>query len=537
MKTNDGTEPEIRADWLPMVGLAIMLFLMYSSTFLTDYLMNDEWAHLGNRTADALTAMEYGYRLYGRGLFGLYEKLVYDFVDFNTARIQFVRFVNFASIACIAVFLLAFLQGRTKSAYFAFFVALLLFSQLPWQGLMGYSLQLISNSQPAMWLSLLAFYLCFYAFERSTLPIPLQAAIVFLILMLAMQSTQLYAFVATIPVAFLALTDWQKRKRRVTGFLIIAFAVLALSALAYGATVQALHIRGEEAYRLGEQGFSQFTGQPMAVIANALNPLAYWSVFKLWTFPFPFHNISPMSELREQQLAVAVMVAWLCLVLGALYIELRQSTREDRRDVVFKWLAVLCCFALAAVFLIADSPSRIIDHRPHVYLTFSGLVILTGAYAIRVIASKWRFLQGSAAKAIAAVFVVSLAFGAQAGVLRNMVDNHKSQIDFMRTELLANDPDTYKTVLVVAPQWQGCITEPCGQWFGQSLTGPENLGHPEAYRYALATIGIDPWTKKITFASQLPEVVPSHTVVIDWQRYSRAAQRSAGYFSGSTEDR
>jgi len=231
------------------------------------------------------------------------------------------------------------------------------------------------------------------------------------------------------------------------------------------------------------------------------------------------------------------MIAWLSLVLGALYIELRQAIGEERRDVVFKWLAVLCCFALAAVFLVADSPSLIIDHRPHIYLTFSGLVILTGAYALRVLASRWTFLQSRAAKVIAAALVVALAFGAQAGVLRNMVGNNERQIDFIRTELLANDPNSYKTVLVIVPQWEGCITEPCGPWFGQSLTRLGNLTHPEAYRYALATIGIDPWTKKISFASQLPEVVPPHTVVIDWERYLRAAQLSAGYFSGSTEDR
>ena len=160
--------------------------------------------------------------LSGRGLLGLYMKWVYDFVGYDTSRIQFVRFINFVSISVIAILLMNFLGERMKSRQVAFFVVLFFLSQNSFQGLMGYSLQLISFSQPAIWLSLLAFYFYFYLFEKNHIPKYLQAGSVFIILMLAMQSAQTYAFFAVIPMSYLALADWKARKVKVIQFLIIS---------------------------------------------------------------------------------------------------------------------------------------------------------------------------------------------------------------------------------------------------------------------------------------------------------------------------
>ena len=145
---------------LPAIGLVATLYLMYSPAFLTDYLMGDEWAVIGWRGNLRRDAID-GFFYWGRALFGIYSTLVYRFVRYDPLRIQLVRFLNFAGFAAIAVVLFIFLKRRTQSPLFSYLVVVFLLSQPPFQAAMGFSLQLISNTQPAMWLSLLAFYIYF----------------------------------------------------------------------------------------------------------------------------------------------------------------------------------------------------------------------------------------------------------------------------------------------------------------------------------------------------------------------------------------
>lgn len=511
--------------WLSIVALLISLYFMYSSTFLSDYLMNDEWAQTGVETPNAVDAIKSNYFAYGRGLFGLYQKIVYDYAGIDTGHIQFIRFISFASFAIIAAVLAGFLESTGRSAYFAFFTVLFFLSQAPFQGLMGYSLQLISNTLPAIWLSLLSFYLFFFVLERTRLPMWVQAAIVFVILMLAMQSTQAYAFFATIPVAYLTLFDWRNRKPRILHFLIIMLGVLIVSAFLYQAGLKSLHAQGEHGYGLGEAGFQSLSQDPPAVFSTALNPVAYWSAFQLWTFPFPFHNIHPLGLPRKELAAILVMLLWLALILGAVLVEIKEAPPQDKREVIFKWLVLAFLFGIAAIFIVADSPTEIIDHRPHVLLTFVGLVIFTAAYALRVISTRIRFLQSDFAKVLAGAIVLYIALGAQAGVLRNVVYNHVEQLSFMRSQMLAKDPSSYDKVIVVLPEWYGCVREPCGPWFGEVTEDLGHLSHVAAYHYALATIGGDEPFKKFTFRQKIPSQVPHNAVVIDWNKYVDAQRR------------
>ena len=90
--------------WVPAIALAATLYLMYSTVFLTDYLMNDEWFNIGSRPGSRASAKD-AFFFWGRAIFGIYQTLVYRFAGYNPLRIQIVRFVNFASLVAIALVL------------------------------------------------------------------------------------------------------------------------------------------------------------------------------------------------------------------------------------------------------------------------------------------------------------------------------------------------------------------------------------------------------------------------------------------------
>lgn len=506
------------------IALVILLYLMYSSPFLTDYLMNDEWANIGSSRTTLSRAITESYFVYGRGLFGLFDQLAYGFAGYEPGRIQFIRFLNFASIAAVAVLLLRFLTPKTQSSYFAFCTMLLWLSHPAFQGLMGYSLQLIS-SQPAIWFSLAAFYLWFFVCPRWGIPKPIGIGAVFLILALSMQSNQTFAFFAAIPLSYLALTDWKNQKNRVLTFLLIAAIVLILSSIAYKISLDFWHSQGNRGYRLGEDSIAALSQNPAPVILHALNPIAYWSVFKIWTFPFPLHNAVPIPEIRQMIIATAIMALWLALIIGSIVIEIKSNGKQTCRDTLAKWLAVLFCFALGAVFVVADSPQQIIEHRPHILLTLTGLVVFTSNYSFGMLASRYAFLHTPVIRAVVGIAVCSLAFGAQAGLARNIVNVRAQQINFIRTELIRQSSSPFRKVIVVLPRWNGCVTEPCGPWIGHLTESDWHLRQPGAYRYAMATVAISPRDKQMVFVEQEPATKPNNSAVINWNIYSAAQQR------------
>lgn len=533
MGSDDQRQTEFKVKWLPAAALFVMLYLIYSSTFLTDYLMRDEWEFVGaGADYDLWKYIQTFFFRSGRALFAVFQKLVLEFAGYDAGRIQFVRFINFISIAIIAILLMKFLEKRIKNTHFAFFVILFFLSQTSFQALMGYSFELINGSLPSMWFSLLAFYLYFFVFDGSRLPRYLQAGIVFIVLMLAMQSTQTYAFFALIPMAYLALTDWKTYKDRVIQFLIVSFVVFGVSALLYKLSLDYLVSQGRVVYDVGEQGIENLSSRPLDVFLLAINPRAYWSVFKMWAFPFPFQNIAPVSNLTEKIASFLVMIVWFGMIFTSLGIEIKNAKKDERREIFSKWFAVACCFSLAAAFIIADSPTQIIDHRPHLLLVFSGLVIFTGVYAFEILESKFISLKSGGFRMVIGFLILMTAFGAQAGVLRNIVNIHMKQFDFIRTELMEKDLSSYEVVIVVLPvQNQVCITEPCGPWIGESMENNGHLARVAAYRYALSTLGVDPMEKEIIFVEEFADVVSREdAVIIDWNVYSSTQQNYAEYF-------
>jgi hypothetical protein len=493
---------------------------MYSPTFLVDYLMNDEWAHIGMSSDNIGKAVVRFFFEYGRGLFGVYERLVYSFVEYDPFRIQLVRFLNFASIAAIAVILLKFLEIRSNNSYFAFFVILLLFSQQSFQGMMGYSLQLISNTQPSMWLSLLAFYLHFFVFVSDRFFKPFQVGVVFLLLILAMQSTQTYAFFAMVPLTYLLLTDWENRKRKILSFLIISIIVFLLSTFVYKFGLEYWHSLGRKGYTLGEQSLNTAVNEPIKLLKRIVNPFSYWSAFKIWSYPFPFHYTFPLYELKKI-IASYLILLWIAFISGAIITEIWRRSAGEKWQVFFKWLTILVCLGFGAIFLIADSPQKIIEHRPHMTLTFTGVVIFSWAYSLQVLSSKYSFFKNNLVRALGIILVLMIAFGAQAGVLRGIVNNRMEQISYIRTELMTTNPSEYKNIIVVLPRWGGCVTEPCGPWMGKTIGYRWHMTRKTVYRYALTTIGVPLKEKKyITFVHKKPDTIPKNSVIIDWNKYA-----------------
>ena len=112
------------------------------------------------------------------------------------------------------------------------------------------------------------------------------------------------------------------------------------------------------------------------------------------------------------------------------------------------------------------------------------------------------------------------SLGSQAGLVRGYVNNRAEQLDFVRTELIGAEPSAYRNIVVVLPQRNDCITEPCGPWAG--LAVQVHVSQPGGYRYALATLGIAPESKTITFVPQRPDITRDDVIVVDWQRYASA---------------
>ena len=499
------------------IALIGVLYLMYSPAFLADYLMNDEWGNIGSREGlrEAVRNAFFGW---GRSLFGLYSTLIYRFVGYDPFRIQVVRFLNFASFAAIAIFLFGFLRKKTQNALFSLLTVLFLFSQPSFQGAMAYSLQLISNTQPAMWLSLLAFYI-YFSSHRERISPHLRIAAVFLCLLLAMQSTQTYAFFCMVPLSYLTLCDWTNQRRKIVEFQALASIVFLVSTLAYKVGLHYWHTQGKHGYVLGEEGVRALGMHPITVFLHALNPVTYSGAFEVWNYPFPFHSTHPLGATKIAA-ACCIMIAWAILICWALRTEIHGCTQEERRETLFKWVAMLACLAFGALFVVADSPLISREHRPHLLITFVGVAIFAAAYSWRILALKYPWFGSRISQTLGISVVGMIAFGAQAGLVRGYVNNRAEQLDFVRTELMQSDPSAYRNIVVILPQRNDCIAEPCGPWAGYIVE--EHIGLPEGYRYALAELGTAPEIKTITFVPRRPDIARVDTIIIDWQQYTSA---------------
>ena len=513
--------------WGSAILLSIFLYFMYSSTFLLDYLMNDEWSNIGMRSdwRTIINVSRYHLFAYGRPLIGVYLPLVYGFIEYDPFRVQVVRFFNFLSMTFLAILLLKVVERQTQRRVFAFGVVLFFFSLPAVQGLMGYSVQMFASAQPALWFSMLAFYFYFYLLPDRGVRMTFRLVIAFVLLLLAMQSSQSHAFFAMVPLTFLALTDWSKRWKEIALFFLLSIGVWAISALAFKLVLDYLHAQGKTGYALGEQAMAALLASPGSVLKTAFNPLAYWSAFKIWTYPFPFHSLAPLS-LRGAAPAGLVMAGWGVLVMAAFVTELNRASAREKRQIMAKWLSLAVILGFAAMPIIADSPTRIIEHRPHITFVMSGVIAFSGAYSLLVLAQRFSILRSARVKFVAAFLVLMIAFGAQAGVLRGITVNRMEQLTFIRNQLMAKDPRTYQSIIVVLPNsGVRCMTEPCDPWIGQLRQSDWHLQREGVILYAMSSLNIP--KKTITFVKQAPDSIPEDAVLVDWNVFVRTRERLA----------
>lgn len=508
-------------DWAWLALLAALLLLIYFSVFTSDYLMNDELDEIGSLRPIGARVVDTYFR-FGRGLFSIPVGWLYNFARFDPARIQLVRFANFAANGLLAAVLFRFLKNHSGSAAFSFFVVLFFISQTAMQAVVGYSFQFLASLQPAAWLSLAAFFLYFDRRKSRKSPDWLRLAFVFLILMIAMQFYQAFALFSMIPLSFLILSDWGNAGKKAWRYQLAAGGAVVLSTLLYRYSQAYWQSLGFQVYSLGEQMMASVTEQPLQLIVRAVNPFAYWGAFQLWTYPVA----APPLGAAKGKLALLVLIAWIVLMLAAALTEFLAGG-EGRKSLVSKWLAWLLTLGFTVLALIAEAPEGFVDHRAQVMLPMIGVVIFSGAYALRSLAGRFKLLSHPAILSLGVVLVLITALGAQRGVRVNLVGIRADQLEFIRAEAVAGGIEAFDQVIVILPEEVICQAEPCNPLMGYEPHEPEwHLTRPNGYQYALSTIGIEPGSKEFAFVT-LEEFEPlPDTVVIDWNDYVRARQLS-----------
>ena len=530
MKNTDEVENYSENRWIPASALFVALYFMYASTFLTDYVMNDEWAHLGSHIKNLYLLILRFTIFNNRPLFGIANALVFEFVGFNLFRIQFIRFLNFLSLAGIALLLWYFLARRSRRPWFSFFVILFLFSQRSILGLQGYSLVFFAEATPAIWLNFLAFFLYFFFFERHQISSMWQMLIIFLLFLMAMLFNQTYAFLAMIPLSYLSLTEWSHYKHRIFSFFGMAIAALIFASIIFRLSVWFNPEPKFNTYPLAQQAFAALSSHPLDVLRRALNPITYWNAFELWTYPFPFHNTLPLLIKTRKTGAKIMMLLWGVLIADTIILELKEQPPAKRGETLRKWLVVAIAMGFGMMFVLLDSPTKIIDHRPHMLLPLTGVIILTGAYAVQTLSARYKIFSNFLLNALGALLVLYIAFGAQSDLERGIVATRHAQLEFIRTMLTSRPPETFDKIIIVLPQeTQICLSEPCDPWFGQIVQSRWHLQRHGIYHYIFVSEGIMPGSKEIIFIDQPLTDVPPDAVVIDWNRFVAARKNLKNY--------
>ncbi len=316
------------------------------------------------------------------------------------------------------------------------------------------------------------------------------------------------------------MSKWETAGKKAWRYLLAAGAVIVFSTLLFRINQAYWQSLGYQVYSLGEQMLTSVTIEPLQLFFRAVNPFAYWGAFQLWTYPIA---VPPLGDLKGK-LALVVLLAWMVLMLAAALTEFL-NRREGRKTLVSKWLTWLLTLGFTALALIAEAPEGFVDHRAQVMLPMIGVVIFSGAYALRSLAGRFKLLAHPAVRWAGVVLVMLTALGSQRGVRANLVGIRSDQLDFIRAEAVSGGIEAFDQVIVILPEEVICQAEPCNPLMGYEPHDPGwHLTRPNGYQYALAAIGIGPGSKEFTFViSGELEPLPD-AVVIDWNDYVRARQ-------------
>jgi hypothetical protein len=513
--------------WITFVVLFAALFLMYSSSFTTDYLMNDELALIGQKADPMQMAIQDFYR-FGRPVWGFFRTLIFNFSEYNPIRVQHMRFVNFFLISLFGLGLTYFFWDRSKNVIFTFFVVVFFMSQLPIQALNGYSLIMLGYHFSIL-LSFSSFILYFYILENKNISLWVEGLGIFILLVLAMFTFQGFANFCMIPLSFYILFSKKLESKKIFRFYGLIFLSFLFSILIFTTATQN---SSYGTYHLVRTSLFSLNNNPLEIAVNGLNPLTYWSAFKIWTFPYPFHHLAPMGKLKII-ISIVLMALWVFLLAAAFFIELTKTVNGRKKYAVQKWSLIILCIFFSGIFILADSPNSIVNHRAHLLLPLNGVVIFTAAYSLKTLSSKYKILKKKALLGLSITLIILSAFGAQRGLSQGIVDIKQNQMNFIRAELSQKNPDEFNKVIVFIPKDFKIenIREPSDYWFGHILPHPKRLALRNIYIYALHTLGIEIYTKKIKFVHQRPESLAANELLIDWSKYLNFAKGQRKYYS------
>ena len=517
MKESPAPTRKALASWRPDALLALALMLIYASTYTTDYLMQDELARVGVGERDA---MEVGFKTFlgqGRFIAGFGVASAFEFAGISPFRIRLLRWLCVLGFALIAIAVRRVARRSWNGDWRSTTLVLLFFTQLPTQAAIGCGAVFLVAYLPAAALSLLALGIVHWESAPRWLPPGARAAAALVVLLMAMQANQSYAVFAVVPLLVPTLALWPASKRRTLTFLGACLAALILSGVAYKAAMGQSHISG---YAVGEAAIGAITQQPFEVAKTAINPATYWSAFRFWSFPFPLDRIANLGS-KERSAALVVMGLWVLLIGSAVALEWSAAEPAARREVAFKWLAALACLGFGAFPIVADSPFRDVEHRPHIPFVLVGVILFMAAHALKVLAGMAPILAGAWGQGAALALLAFFACGAQAGVERNIVTLNADRLAFIRQSLTVDHP--VKAIVVVLPQRNGCPHEPCNNWMGFLAPDKNHLRAMNGYRYALATVhGGSDFSVPVVFLNPKKAesaALPEGAAVVDWDRY------------------
>lgn len=496
---------------IPYFLMIYGIFLMYFPVITHDYLMNDEMRHIGLLSYTTLPDfLRYQFVDFSRGLFGVFLYLVYGFAGYSPFRVILLRTLMVAGVSVLAVLLYRWLVGRGVGKFAAFFTTLYLFALLPVQGITAYSLNFLATL-PAFFLSIGSF--AYFFSKRSKASGGMVSSLtVFVLLFLAMQTQHTFAFVSYIPLTYLILTDWPSVARKALRYGAITVVAILFSIGLYKATLATRHAAGLEGYGNGEEAMTTLEN-PQKLVTKALAPDTYWTAFELWTYPITTPNLGAV----KRSAAVTVLYAWAAFVAACIIRELL-SLRHAWRAVLAKWGTALLSMGFSAMFLPVDSVvSAIGEHRPHVAVTLTGIIVLVSLYIARSFARALPFLRTPFIWLIFACAVLVTSFGAYRNVSDAIVLNRVRQLDFVR-QRFGQAPSP--VITVVLPESKPCIFEPCNLWMGGIPSMLIHLSTPGWYRYAVYSLGFDP--RAISIRAIYPsDPVPKDGTIIDWNEYTR----------------
>jgi len=524
--------------------LFLILFLIYQPVLITDYLMNDEIIWIGSNM-NIWEAMQSNFIKYGRGLFGLYHALVYKFVDYSPFKIQIIRFLNLVGVYGLASLFFRFCKSSFSSTAIAFFLTLFFISHPSIQGILGYSLQIISNFQPSAWLSIFAFYIYFYwspHYPVNQLLKALKIVLTIFIFILALQSTQTYAFLCMIPLSLGILTNSHRfTLKKSLVFCLLAFICLFISAISYKFFLSINpNLSG---YKLGVSTLNDILDSPFQALKTGLNPSTYIDTFRVWNYPFGFHQLVDLDRSLKSFGSFLIFYCVTIVNLLAFSIETFKAAKLSKKlfkKTIGSWTIVTICLSFGALFVFLESPLQPTQVRPHMALTLIGVITVITTYSsficrdflktlinfqfksITYIQDKnWRKFQKLLGLFLASI-VIFITIGAQSNTLRNIVNVRAQALGYVRVQLMAKPKDSWQKVIVVKSK-DLCVFEPCEAWMGSVIHG-RWLKNKGGYQYAMASIGIDPSNKNIMFiqASQLMNISIQKAIIIDWNQYLQA---------------